>query len=108
MIDFIKKYWLDVIFSGVLLGLSTAMKMLFQRVQKEIVEQAQIKHGILAILHDRLYLACHYHIKEGYITTSQLSNLEHLYNGYHTLGGNGTGTELYNRCKALDIKVGDD
>ena len=43
MIDFIKKYWLDVIFSGVLLGLSTAMKMLFQRVQKEIVEQAQNK-----------------------------------------------------------------
>ena len=36
-----------------------------------------------------------------YYTTG---NLEYLYRSYHALGGNGTGTELYNRAKALPIK----
>lgn len=30
--------------------------------------------------------------------------LKYLYDSYHALGGNGTGTELYNRAKALPIK----
>lgn len=38
-----------------------------------------------------------------YIDASGLKNLEYLYRSYHTLGGNGTGTELYNRAKALPI-----
>ena len=32
-----------------------------------------------------------------------LRNLTYLYKTYHTMGGNGTGTELYNRAKALPI-----
>lgn len=39
-----------------------------------------------------------------YINTSALKNLEYLYNSYHALGGNGTGTELYTRAKGLPIK----
>ena len=33
-----------------------------------------------------------------------LTNIGYLYDSYHALGGNGTGTELYNRAKALPIK----
>ena len=33
-----------------------------------------------------------------------MRNLEYLYRSYHALGGNGTGTELYNRAKGLPIK----
>lgn len=38
------------------------------------------------------------------IGTDAMRNLEYLYRSYHALGGNGTGTELYNRAKALPIK----
>ncbi len=31
-------------------------------------------------------------------------NIEYLYRGYHALGGNGTGTELYERVKELKLK----
>ena len=41
---------------------------------------------------------------DSYINTSALKNLEYLYNSYHALGGNGTGTELYTRAKGLPIK----
>lgn len=30
--------------------------------------------------------------------------IEYLYRGYHALGGNGTGTELYERVKELKLK----
>ena len=42
---------------------------------------------------------------KGEITTNQLNNIEHLYKAYPNLGGNGTGTELFLRAKALPIKT---
>ena len=63
-----------------------------------------MKEGVLALLHDRLYQGCTHHINNGYITTEELKNMEYLYNGYHELGGNGTGTELYERVKDLPLK----
>ncbi len=71
---------------------------------KKVTEYRNIKGGLLAIMHDRLYQSCTYFIKMGYIDTSALKNLEYLYESYHKLGGNGTGTELYNRAKSLPIK----
>ena len=71
---------------------------------KKMTEYRNIKTGLLAIMHDRLYQACWHYLKQGYIDTGGLKNLEYLYNSYHALGGNGTGTELYNRAKALPIK----
>lgn len=68
------------------------------------VKYKAMKEGMLAILHDRIYQACHFYLQQGYIDTPGLKNIEYLYRSYHTLGGNGTGTELYNRCKALPIR----
>ena len=33
-----------------------------------------------------------------------LKNIEYLYNAYHALGGNGTGTELYQRVQKLPLE----
>lgn len=71
---------------------------------KKVTEYKNIKGGLLAIMHDRLYQSCTYCIKQGYIDASGLKNLEYLYKNYHELGGNGTGTELYTRAKSLPIK----
>lgn len=71
---------------------------------KKVTEYKTIKDGLLAIMHDRLYQACIYYTQQGWIDASGLKNLEYLYQSYHALGGNGTGTELYNRAKALPIR----
>ena len=60
--------------------------------------------GVLAILHDRIYQACQHYLAQGYVDMAGLKNVEYLYRSYHALGGNGTGTELYNRVKALPIR----
>lgn len=44
------------------------------------------------------------YIEKGYIDLPGLKNIEYLYKSYHALGGNGTGTELYTRAKALPIR----
>lgn len=71
---------------------------------KKVTEYKTIKDGLLAIMHDRLYQSCTFYLKQGHIDMGGLKNLEYLYKSYHALGGNGTGTELYNRAKSLPIR----
>lgn len=103
MEDFIIKYWLQALFGGVIVLLSAVLKALFNRAKREWEEQASLKDGMLAILHDRLYNVCQYYIKQGKITVPELENIKYLYDSYNELGGNGTCMELYNRCCKLRI-----
>lgn len=72
-----------------------------KRFKAELDEQKLLKEGMLAILRDRLYQVCAHFLKQGEISASALKNIEHMYNAYHLLGGNGTGTELYKACQKL-------
>lgn len=82
-----------------------ADQKLIERIESQEKEQAVMKKGLEALLHDRLYQACRYYIGRKKITEIELKNTEYLYNSYHALGGNGTGTELFNRCKALPLDL---
>lgn len=116
MIEFVQRYWLEVLFGGIVSGLSLAMRHLYGKVkaeqkarqakeEQETAEQAALKEAVLALLHDRLYSLSRFYIDRGWITIQDLDNLEYLYTAYHALGGNGTGTELFMRCKALPIRA---
>lgn len=65
----------------------------------------ELKVGVRALLHDRLYQGCRYFLKQGIINEAELSNMGRLYESYHQLGGNGTGTELYQRIKKLPLEI---
>ncbi|WPB33890.1 hypothetical protein [[Clostridium] scindens] len=100
MLEFIVKYWLEFFFSGVLALLGAG----YRKFNLKLKEQGKMKEGILAILHDRLYQVCRFYIHQGWIDVESMKNVEYLYDSYHDLGGNGTGTELYNRVNSLPIK----
>ena len=100
MLEFIVKYWLEFFFSGVLALLGAG----YRKLNLKLKEQGKMKEGILAILHDRLYQVCRFYIHQGWIAVESMKNVEYLYDSYHDLGGNGTGTELYNRVNSLPIK----
>lgn len=68
--------------------------------KKDSVEREALK----VLLHDRLYQAITYYIKIDETDVDGFDNVTCLYNAYHALGGNGTGTELYNRFVKLPIK----
>lgn len=103
MLEFAAQYWLQVVFGGAVSVLSLLMKYLWGTIKREHEEQRLLRGAVLAILHDRLYSLARYYLSQKCLTIQDLDNLEYIYNAYHALGGNGTGTDLFNRCKALPI-----
>ena len=107
--DWILEYWIQAAFAGILAIMAWTMKKLDSKIKQERQENAAIKTAMIAMLHDRLFQSCRYYIKQGYVPLDEaetvLDNLKLLYDPYSALGGNGTGTELYTRAKALPIKA---
>lgn len=99
MIDFIIKYWLECLFSTVLALIGAGLKYVVGKVKQEHEEQQDLKDGVLALLHDRLYQYAEYLLAKDWLTTEDVENLEYLYQSYAALGGNGTGELLYKACK---------
>lgn len=78
-----------------------ALRKIVKRQKEQEDEQKAIKDGMLALLHDRIfsiYASCH---DRGCASIEEIRNVEYLYHPYHKLGGNGTGTELYERIKDM-------
>lgn len=103
MTEFIKQYWLEVLFSGMLGAVTYIVKRLYVKIKTESDEQKLLKEGMISLLHDRLFYCCNNAISKSEISVEELQNIETLYRSYHALGGNGTGTALYERCKSLKI-----
>jgi len=94
MQDWLKQYWLAALFGTITAALGWVVKRVWGR-------QIAMDSGMLALLHSELYRECGECEHKGYATVDDLKNIEYLYNPYHNLGGNGTGTVLYERVKNL-------
>lgn len=99
MKDFIVTYWLECGFGVALTGLS----LCFRSLQKKLKRHEALEVGVLAMLHDRLFQSGMHFINKGEITVSELKNIEKMYEAYHNLGGNGTGTEVWDRVRELPL-----
>ncbi len=77
---------------------------LWKRIQAEKKEDEILREGILALLHDRLYHACISLIRQGWASLQDKNSIEHLAKPYFSLGGNGTGRDIYDRCMALPME----
>ena len=67
-------------------------------------EYKDIKKGIRAILRDnilRTYNACN---ARGSVPYYALKNMDAMYNAYHSLGGNGSITEIYHKFMDLPME----
>lgn len=100
MEEWIVKYWLQVLFGIVVAVLGIAYRKLSCRVK----QQEAIKLGMMALLWDRLYQIYNECELKGCISIDGLKNVDNIYKQYHALGGNGTGTELYERLCNLPTR----
>lgn len=99
LVDFILKYWIQELFALVIAVITWLWRALLRRKQ----ENDEIKEGMMALLHDRIYQACSFFLKRGWCSLEDRSNLEYLYTPYKALGGNGTGESLYKKCLELPL-----
>lgn len=108
--DFVVKYWLQVLFGVIIAVMGWVVKKINAKLNDEITERKAIKTAMVAMLHDRLFQTCRYHIENGYIPIDKaeevLDNVGMIYRAYSDLGGNGTGTNIYNRFTQLPLKDG--
>jgi hypothetical protein len=108
MTEFIIKYWLEFAFGVVVAILTTGYNKIKTELNKTEDEYNALKQAMIAMLHDRLYQSCTYYITLGYIPIEKaeeiMGNLKLIYEAYHALGGNGTGTEIYLRFKDLPMR----
>ena len=65
MVEWIAKYWLEVLFSGLLTGLGFIVKLMWQRQKREDLRQQAIELGIQALLRDRVVQAYYHYIERG-------------------------------------------
>lgn len=101
IIQYITANWVSWLLGLISVVLSRAYHKLAKQLKTERARTNAINAGVLALLHDRLYQACTFYLKRKYCTLEDRDNLEYMFRPYKTLGGNGTGEDLYNRCLAL-------
>ena len=85
-------------------GLCTALAHF---IRKARMKDNAIEQAVKALTHDSFFRYCRYLLREGYVTTETLENLEHLYASYKALDMNGTGDKLMTECRKLPIKAGE-
>ena len=92
-------------------GLTAAVKKLWnkQKEQAKAQEKRQetVEKGVMALLHDGLFRACSTALEKGKINVDEMDNINYLYKPYATLGGNGTGKQLFERVNQLPIESAD-
>lgn len=112
MLEFIIKYWLEVLFSAILGLIGLGYKMLKKRQDKqEIKNQEQdmknkaIEKGVQALLRNELIRRYReYEIKKE-ISILDKENIEHMFKEYKNLGGNGTVEKMYEDLLELPTKI---
>lgn len=92
------KYWINW-FCAIIAGL---LSLVWKRVKQLKKENDANKSGTIALLHNELVKNYNeYKVQKGYMPIWAKENVEMIYKSYHSLGGNGTGTQLYNEMMAL-------
>ena len=105
MIEFIIKYWLEFAFTMICGVFSFLLKKLATR-QRDIKErQKAVENGVQALLRNELVRRYREYETKGEITIIDKENLEHMFEEYKNLGGNGTVAAMYDEILSLPIKI---
>lgn len=101
MLDFVLKYWLEVVFAAIVAVTTAGYKKLSTRLKSQVEKQDAVGLGVQALLRDRIIQAYNHYHEKGYCPIYALENVQSMYTQYHALGGNGTITELVERMKEM-------
>lgn len=91
---------------GALVGLAgRAIRMLRRRGEREEAEAVAVREGVRSLLRCEIVRAHKEFVVRGEpMTLDDLEYLSKTYGAYHALGGNGTGTRLWEDIKATEIR----
>ncbi len=97
MIEFIVKYWLEILFTTITTGVLYMLK-----------EYIGVKSGVKALLRNEIVRIYETYSKLGYCPSYMKENVSSIYSNYHKLGGNGYATNLMNEIYRLPDELKED
>ena len=103
-VEWILRYWVDVLFGQICAGLAAGWKYLHSKIKKHTAEDVAMKNATQALLDNsmgRLFQECK---NKGYTTREEARRYERMYVAYHGLDGNGAVTNEHNHFQTLDIR----
>lgn len=103
MLEWLAKYWLEVLFSGVMAGAGCIIQKLWEQQKQTEAKQEANNKGTCALLRDRIVQSYYHYFERGWITLHGLESVEKMYEEYHNLGGNGTITKLVQDIHRLPV-----
>lgn len=101
MIDFIIKYWLEVIFGVVVAGVGAISFSLRSKLKKQIEKEKALENGVCSLLRAEMIRSGEKYIQKRYCKIYAKDAFDKAYKAYHELGGNGTMTELHEQVMNL-------
>lgn len=104
MLDFILRYYLQIMLTLLTGAVSYGFKKIARDLKKDMSDKQAIKDAMRVILHDIIIDVCNQHIKNGYISIDSLEDLEQKYKPYVALGGNGAVKTAFEHAKRLKIQ----
>lgn len=105
MLEFILKYWLEFIFSGMIAIIGFGFKSLKKKQDEQDKKNKAIEKGVQALLRNELIRRYREYESKGEITILDKENIEHMFEEYKNLGGNGTVAKMYSELLELPIKI---
>lgn len=105
ILDIVVRWFVPFALGGIIAFLKSKLdEALKQNKQKE--DRATIiENAVQSLLRDRLIDKYRHYKSVGEMTILDKENIDHLYNEYLNLGGNGTVKELFDDLKDVDIKI---
>ena len=98
MIDFILKYWIEILFTAMTSGMVYVFK-----------EYDGLKNGLKSLLRNEIVRIYETYFNMGYCPSYMKENVNEMYKNYHKLGGNGYVSSIVNEIYKLPncLKEGD-
>ena len=116
MKEFIIKYWLEAIFTAILGLIGWGYRKLKKRQEEQQEEQEKkneeqerknkaIENGVQALLRNELIKNFREYKIQGEITLLDKENMEHMFEEYFNLEGNGMMTDVHKEFLEIPIKI---
>lgn len=105
MSEFILKYWVEVLLTGISSFVILTYKKIKDRFKRQDEKREAIEKGVQALLRNELIQRFREYKLAGEMTLLDKENMEHMFTEYFNLGGNGMMQEVYTEFKEIPIKI---
>lgn len=101
MLDWVIKYWVEVVFGAIISGFGLGFKQMCDKVKTQQEKQKSVELGMQALLRNsivRNYFDC---MDKGYCSQYMMENVFMMYEQYKNLGGNSFVTQIVEEMKRM-------